>query len=63
MNKEEILQVMCAAFNKANSGLCEQAGLSEEEIDAKISESEMAVSFLLKEVLSELEEKNLLRTP
>jgi hypothetical protein len=54
---------MCAAFNKANSGLCEQAGLSEEEIDAKISESEMAVSFLLKEVLSELEEKNLLRTP
>lgn len=63
MDREEILQVMCAAFDKANRGLCEQAGLSEEEVNSKISESELAVTFLLKEVLSELEEKNLLQTP
>ncbi len=53
---------MQAAFDEANRTLCVQNGMDPAEIDENVAKSEMTVGFLLGEVLSKLEEKNLIAT-
>ena len=62
MNKQEILAVMCSAFDEANRSLCVQNGMDPAEIDENIAKSEMAVTFLLSEVFNKLQEKNIIAT-
>ena len=62
MNKQEILAVMCSAFDEANRLLCVQNGMDPKEIDENIAKSEMAVTYLLTEVLNKLLEKNIVTT-
>lgn len=62
MNKQEILQVMQEAFDKANKELCIQSGMSESDADESIEKSNVTIAILLTEVLNKLEEKNLLQT-
>lgn len=61
MNKQEILQVMQKAFDKANKDLCLQNGMSEADADDSIAKSNVTIAVLLTEVLNELEQKNIVQ--
>jgi hypothetical protein len=56
MTKEEVIQIMLDSFNEDARMMGLYSGMSEEETEDKIRESQMSLAFLLSNAYDKLEE-------
>ena len=56
MTKEEVIQIMLDSFNDDARVMGQYSGMSEEETENKIRESQMSLAFLLSNAYDKLEE-------
>lgn len=54
MNKEEALKIMLDSINSDNKELCLKNGMSEEDANAQISQSQPALAFIMGNVFDKL---------
>ncbi len=60
MTKEEVMQIMLDSINSDNRELCARAGMSEEETDAQIEQSQPSLLFILNNVYEKLKEASVI---
>lgn len=61
MNKEEIVQIMLESFEKNNIQLCINAGMSEDEVNEKTSQSRQTMTFLFEYMYDDLDQKGIIK--
>ncbi len=54
MNKEEVLSIMMDSINADNRELCKKAGMSDDEADAQITQSQPSLGFIMSNVYDKL---------
>lgn len=47
MNKEEVINIMLDSINADNRQLCAKVGMSEEDTEAQIAQSQPSLQFIL----------------
>lgn len=60
MNETEAIDFMLNAFIEENKALAERAGMSEEEFNNQMSQSEQSLRYMFGNVYSKMKEANLL---
>jgi hypothetical protein len=61
MNKQEIVQIMLESFEKNNIQLCINAGMSEDEVNEKTSQSRQTMTFLFEYMYDDLDQKGIIK--
>ena len=56
MDKDKVVEIMLDSFNEDTRMMCQQYGMSEEDIENKIQESQMSLVFLLSNAYDKLDE-------
>jgi hypothetical protein len=56
MNKEEAISVMMESINADNKELCLQTGMSEEEANKNIEQSQMSLGLMMSNIYDKLVE-------
>ena len=56
MNKDKVLQIMLDSFNEDTRMMCDQQGMSTEEAEHKIQESQQSLLYLLSNAYDKLDE-------
>lgn len=60
MTEEQIIAFMVDSVNKDNHELCERAGMSKEEADSSIEQSQPSLNLLMTNLHSRMKESNLI---
>lgn len=60
MTEEQIIAFMVDSVNKDNRELCERAGMSKEEADSSIEQSQPSLNLLMTNLHSRMKESNLI---
>jgi len=60
MNREELLQFMLNSINEDNRAICTQGGMSEDEINKQIEQSQPALSLILGNMYDKLKAENII---
>lgn len=60
MTEEQIIAFMVDSVNKDNRELCERAGMSQEEADSSIEQSQPSLNLLMTNLHSRMKESNLI---
>jgi hypothetical protein len=61
MNKEEVVKIMLDSFEKNNIQLCINAGMSEDEVNEKTSQSRQTMTFLFEYMYDDLDQKGIIK--
>jgi hypothetical protein len=56
MNKEEIIDLMLDSINTDNRDMCKQFGMSDEDIDKQIDQSQTSLVFIISNMYQRLRE-------
>lgn len=56
MNKEEIIDLMLDSINSDNKEICKQSGMSEEDTQKQIDQSQQALVFMVSNIYQKLKE-------
>jgi hypothetical protein len=56
MNEQEVIKMMLESINSDNRAICEQNGMSAEEIDTQIEQSHNSLLFMLSNVYKKLKD-------
>ena len=56
MNKEEVLKIMLDSINADNKELCIKAGISKEEAESQIAQSQPSLGFIMGNAYDKLKE-------
>jgi hypothetical protein len=60
MNETEAIDFIFTAFVQENKELAERAGMSEEDFDAQMAQSEQSLRYIFGNVYNKMKEANLL---
>jgi hypothetical protein len=60
MNKEEVVSVMLESINADNKELCLQTGMSEEEANKNIEQSQMSLGLMMSNIYDKLVESKVI---
>lgn len=60
MTEEQIIAFMVDSVNKDNRELCERGGMSKEETDSSIEQSQPSLNLLMANLYSRMKESNLI---
>lgn len=60
MTKEEVVKMMLDSINADNREICVRGGMSEEDINAQVEQSQQALIFMLSNVYDKLKESNII---
>ena len=56
MNKEEIIDLMLHSINADNKEICKQSGMSDEDAQKQIDQSQQALVFMVSNIYQKLKE-------
>ena len=56
MDKDKVLQIMLDSFNEDTRMMCKQQGMSSQETEDKIQESQMGLLYLLSSAYDKLDD-------
>lgn len=56
MNKEEIIDLMLDSINSDNKEICKQSGMSDEDTQKQIDQSQQALVFMVSNIYQKLKE-------
>lgn len=56
MNKEEIIDLMLDSINSDNKEICKQSGMSEEDTQKQIDQSQQSLVFMVSNIYQKLKE-------
>jgi hypothetical protein len=56
MNKEEIIDLMLDSINSDNREICKQSGMSDEDAQKQIDQSQQALVFMVSNIYKKLKE-------
>jgi len=56
MNKEEVLKIMLDSINSDNRELCLRNGMSEEQANSQIEQSQPSLAFMMDNMINKLVE-------
>ena len=56
MNKDEVLDIMMNSINSDNKELCLRSGMSEEQANAQIDQSQPSLAFMMENIIDKLTE-------
>jgi hypothetical protein len=57
MNKEEIIDLMLESINTDNREICKQSGMSDEDAQKQIDQSQQALVFMVSNIYQKLKER------
>lgn len=57
MNKEEIIDLMLKSINDDNRTICKQGGMSDEETEKQIEQSQASLVYMISNIYTKLKEK------
>jgi hypothetical protein len=60
MNKEEVVSIMMESINKDNKQLCLDMGMSEEETNKNIEQSQMSLGLIMANMYDKLVESQVI---
>jgi hypothetical protein len=60
MNKEEIIDLMLESINSDNRDICRNAGMSDEETNTQIDQSQPALIFMVSNMYQKLKESGVI---
>lgn len=60
MNKEEVVKLMMESFTNDNYNVAKQAGMNDDEINKKMSQSAPAIMFMLSNIYDNLVDKKII---
>jgi hypothetical protein len=60
MNEQEVIALMLESLNEDNRAICQNNGMSPEEIEKQIEQSQGSLVFMMSNLYSKLKEKNLI---
>ena len=60
MNKEDVIKIMLDSTNEDNRNLCAQGGMSQEDTDKQIEQSQPSLIFILGNVYDKLKDAGVL---
>lgn len=60
MTEEQVIAFMVDSVNKDNRELCDRAGMSKEEADSSIEQSQPSLNLLMTNLHSRMKESNLI---
>lgn len=60
MNKEEVIKLMLESMNADNRALCAQAGISTEDAEKQISQSQPTLVFMFGNIYEKLKSNSLI---
>jgi hypothetical protein len=60
MNKEEVVSIMMESINKDNKQLCLDMGMSEEETNKNIEQSQMSLGLIMSNMYDKLVESQVI---
>jgi hypothetical protein len=56
MEKDEVLNIMMESINSDNRELCLRSGMSEEQADSQIDQSQPSLAFMMENIINKLTE-------
>lgn len=56
MEKDEVLNIMMESINSDNRELCLRSGMSEEQADSQIEQSQPSLAFMMENIINKLTE-------
>lgn len=54
MNREEVISIIIESINTDNKELCLRSGMSEEQADSQIEQSQPSLQFMMENALNKL---------
>jgi hypothetical protein len=60
MNKEEIIDLMLDSINSDNKEICKQSGMSDEDAQKQIDQSQQALVFMVSNIYQKLKERGVI---
>ena len=60
MDKNDVLKIMMESINADNKELCIQSGMSEEEANKNIEQSQMSLGFIMENMYDKLIENKII---
>lgn len=60
MTKEEVIAMMLDSINADNREICARAGMSKEDAETQISQSQQALAFMLSNVYDKLKQASVI---
>lgn len=54
MNKEDVISIIIESINTDNKELCLRSGMSEEQADSQIEQSQPSLQFMMENALNKL---------
>lgn len=60
MTKEEVIAMMLDSINADNREICARAGMSKEDVETQISQSQQALAFMLSNVYDKLKQASVI---
>lgn len=60
MNKEEIIDLMLESINSDNRDICRNSGMSDEETNTQVEQSQPALTFMVSNMYQKLKESGVI---
>ena len=60
MNEQEVIAFMLESLNEDNRAICQNNGMTPEEIEKQIEQSQGSLVFMMSNLYNKLKEKNLI---
>jgi hypothetical protein len=60
MNKEEIIDLMLKSINDDNRQICKQGGMSDEETEKQIEQSQASLIYMISNMYTKLKESGVI---
>jgi hypothetical protein len=60
MNKEEVVEFMLDSINTDNRDMCERNGMSKEETELSIEQSQHSLGYMLENLYDRMKEANII---
>jgi hypothetical protein len=60
MNEQEVIAFMVNSVNKDNRELCERGGMSKEDADSQIEQSQPSLNLLMSNLYSRMKEEKII---
>jgi hypothetical protein len=60
MTEEQIVKFMLDSINQDNRDMCERGGMSPDEIDSSIEQSQPSLAYIVQNLYTKMKEENLI---
>jgi hypothetical protein len=60
MEKQDVVSLMISSMNEDNKALCEQVGMSKEEVEQNITQSQPSLLLMMGNIYDKLKKENVI---